>query len=153
MYRALELRLLRSVENGVRFELLVPRSRQRFQGYSFGSIIAAQHPVLPAPMKTSHIFLSYPFDKRGLLTLFHSRTHADALTSLVQDQRSHILVIYGDHDEFTTAENYEAWSTSLKKDSDSSRLRVERIHGGTHFWRGADGDEVLEVTANWLDTP
>lgn len=121
------------------------------QGYSHGSLVAAQHPVLPAPLMTSHILLSYPLDKRALLTFFHSSAHANALESLLHDANSNILVLFGDQDEFTTIESYTAWIAQLEKYSgDPNRLKVQRIDGGTHFWLQDKAEAMLQAVGQWL---
>jgi len=120
-------------------------------GYSHGSLIAAQHPVLPSPVRTSHILLSYPLDKRALLTLFHSNAHATALKSLLQSDQSNVLVVCGDHDEFTTCESYKAWIDELRECAGASEsLETHLVHGATHFWRDYDAVELRQKVENWV---
>jgi len=121
-------------------------------GYSHGSFVAAQHPVLPNPTRTSHILLSYPLDKRALLTFFHSNAHAIALKTLVQSDRSNILIISGDHDEFTTGESYKNWMGEIRAyPGNSRRLEAQLVPGATHFWRDNDADQLQQIVAEWLD--
>jgi len=83
------------------------------QGYSNGALTASLHPVLPAPLRTTHVLISYPFGPRGLLTAFHTRTYQRALEDLVRQPSARILLCQGDADEFTGAEAYDAWAEAL----------------------------------------
>ncbi|KAG6832792.1 hypothetical protein H0H92_009410 [Tricholoma furcatifolium] len=71
-----------------------------FIGYSHGSLIASLQPVIPS-IKTTHILISYPLGPRGWLTMFNTGTYNAKLKELVQDKSSHVLVVFGDDDEFT----------------------------------------------------
>jgi len=128
-----------------------------FIGYSYGSLIVSQHPVLPEPIKTSHILLSYPLDKRGLLTLFHSRSYAETLKALLQNPRSNVLILYGDRDEFTGIGSYEAWTEELRRDAGQGtgdaggRLQVGFVKGATHFWERSKARIMQQIVEQWLD--
>ncbi|TFY81425.1 hypothetical protein EWM64_g2587 [Hericium alpestre] len=83
-------------------------------GYSHGSLVASLHPVLPPPIRTMHVLLSYPLGPRGFLTLFNARTYEDRLEALLRDSRAHVLVVHGDADNFTGAPAYDQWADGLK---------------------------------------
>ncbi|KAF8896619.1 Alpha/Beta hydrolase protein [Infundibulicybe gibba] len=91
-------------------------------GYSHGSFIASLHPVLPLPIKTSHILISYPLGPRGWLTLFNTGTYATQLQELTNNSDANILVLYGDRDEFTAASKYETWATELRNNATTKNL-------------------------------
>ncbi|KAM5537244.1 hypothetical protein V8D89_009177 [Ganoderma adspersum] len=126
-------------------------------GYSYGSLTASLHPALE-DVKTSHILLSYPMGPRHWLTAFHGHRYTTALKSLVDDPGSNVLVIYGDDDNFTTAESYDSWVTSLRKvpadrpdASTEGKLEVVKVAGASHFWREEDAVETLvEAVCEWL---
>lgn len=126
-----------------------PESSNELQGYSYGSLIASLHPALPLPMKTSHVFISYPLGTRGLLTLFHTNTYRARLQELIRNPTSNILIMYGDQDEFTGASSYENWRKELEHEG-SERLKVVEIKGASHFWRGRQGRELVETVKQWL---
>ena len=71
------------------------------------------HPVLPAPLRTTHILISYPLGPRGLLTAFRTRTYQNALEDLVRQPEARVLLCQGDADDFTAAEAYDAWAEAL----------------------------------------
>ena len=124
-----------------------------YKGYSHGSLIASLQSILPAPVKTSHILISYPLGTRGLLTLFRSSTYASALRSLIQSPTGNVLVIYGDKDEFTSGSKYDIWSEELQNDAKGDgkgRLKVVKVAGGSHFWRVIDGKEMTDAVGQWL---
>jgi len=126
-------------------------------GYSYGALIASQNPVLPPPMKTSHILLSYPLDKRSLLTLFHGQTYATALKSLVQSPSSKVLLAHGTHDEFTGIKSYEVWAAQVQREATDGaeggehRVQVEVIEGATHFWDESCAQVLCDAVERWLD--
>ncbi|KAL0954829.1 hypothetical protein HGRIS_003774 [Hohenbuehelia grisea] len=121
-------------------------------GYSHGSLIATLHGVLPPPIKVSHLLLSYPLGYRGLLTLFNGGTYASKLKELIQDPRSNVLVVFGDHDEFTSISKYRGWQNeleSLAEAADRGTLKVVEIEGGSHFWGGRAGEDLIEAIGEW----
>ncbi len=71
------------------------------------------HPVLPAPLRTTHILISYPLGPRGLLTAFRTQTYQRALEDLVHQPGARVLLCQGDADDFTAAETYDAWAEAL----------------------------------------
>lgn len=123
-------------------------SHRRRQGYSHGALITSLHPVLPAPIKTSHLLLSYPLGPRSFLTLFHGGTYTDRLNKLINDPRSNVLIIHGDQDEFTGVETYEGWVTELKKSD--GEFRVELVRGATHFWASRSSQRLKEIIKDWV---
>ncbi|EJF64864.1 alpha/beta-hydrolase [Dichomitus squalens LYAD-421 SS1] len=123
-------------------------------GYSHGSLIASLHPVLD-DIETSHILLSYPLGPRRWLTAFHGHRYSAALQSLINEPRSNILIIYGDDDNFTTAESYDAWVASLRDAPSTApsrgKLEVVKVQGASHFWREDDAvDRLVDVVHDWL---
>lgn len=95
----------------------------------------------------SHILLSYPLGPRTLLTAFRGGHYASTLESLLRDPRSNVLVVYGDRDEFTGVENYDAWANSLRAISDrhggKECLEIAKVDGGNHFWGNPSAREAL----------
>lgn len=121
------------------------------QGYSHGALITSLHPVLPPPVITSHILLSYPLGPRGLLTCFRTQTYAKTLKELLRNPLANVLVLYGTEDEFTSETSYDAWAQGLMKDSGGScQLKVEKMQGGTHFWRGNAARLMGRAIEEWL---
>ncbi|KAH8117786.1 Alpha/Beta hydrolase protein [Phellopilus nigrolimitatus] len=125
-------------------------------GYSHGALIASQFAPLPAPTRTSHILLSYPLGPRPFLTLFRSRAYAAALTALAHDPRAHVLLLFGDADEFTRAESYRRWAEQLQAEAASAptsphaEVAVHCVPGATHFWSRSKADEMLRLVLSWL---
>jgi pimeloyl-ACP methyl ester carboxylesterase len=143
------------------------------QGYSNGCLPTSLHLPLPQPMRTSHIFISYPLDVRGWLSLFNGRTYEEKLEALVNNPNSRVLVVYGDHDEFTGVSSYEKWARKLERISEGdeqtharggsgppkpqinchsggSGAHVVRIDGGSHFWRGDDLTRMVAAIETFL---
>ncbi|KAF9649247.1 alpha/beta-hydrolase [Thelephora ganbajun] len=117
-------------------------------GYSHGALITSLHPVLPAPIKTSHLLLSYPLGPRSFLTLFRGGTYIDRLNTLINDPQSNVLIVHGDQDEFTSAEAYEGWVTELRRNE--GEFRVELIQGATHFWFSRSGQRLRDIVKGWV---
>ena len=136
---------------GSRLYFLSMISHRCRQGYSHGALITSLHPVLPTPVKTSHLLLSYPLGPRSFLTLFHGRTYTDRLNKLINDAQSNVLIVHGDQDEFTSAETYGGWVTGLRKNE--GEFRVELIQGATHFWASGAGQRLKEVVKDWVPKP
>ncbi|KAF7327831.1 Peptidase-S15 domain-containing protein [Mycena kentingensis (nom. inval.)] len=109
-------------------------------GYSYGSLIASLQPIVPG-VATSHILISYPLGVRGWLTMFRGR-YEEAMRALVREPESRVLVIYGDVDEFSGVERYRKWKETI-----SGNISWVEVKGGTHFWRGRDGDELISPCA------
>jgi hypothetical protein len=129
----------------------MPLNCRRHQGYSYGSLIASLHPPLAAPVKTSHFLLSYPLGPRGWITLFRTSHYQAQLESLLRDERSNVLVVYGDKDEFTGAASYGDWVKKLQTAAQGSgRLCISEIENATHFWGGTSGHELDQVFRQWL---
>ncbi|KAF4597357.1 hypothetical protein EYR40_007809 [Pleurotus pulmonarius] len=120
-------------------------------GYSHGSLIASLHPLLPPPVEISHILLSYPLGARMFLTLFNSGTYASKLKELVDNPASNVLIIFGDQDEFTGVSNYDEWAKSLSSETRTGALKVVKVEGGSHFWRGRANNTMQNEIDHWLD--
>ncbi|KAH7928261.1 alpha/beta-hydrolase [Leucogyrophana mollusca] len=123
-----------------------------FQGYSYGALIASLQPVLSPPIKTSHVLLSYPLSPRGLLTLFNTKTYASAISALLREPTSNLLIVFGENDEFTSKSKYDAWAKLLKEqEPGKAALEIVSIPGASHFWRATEEQRMLEETLeNWL---
>ncbi|KAI0077061.1 alpha/beta-hydrolase, partial [Panus rudis PR-1116 ss-1] len=123
-------------------------------GYSHGALIASLFPLLPEPIRVSHILLSYPLGPRSWLTAFCGRTYTTALNSLLHDPRSNVLVIYGDCDEFTSEGRYDAWASDLRKEISGGRhgtLHIEKIVTANHFWVDYEArNSLLTTVRNWV---
>ena len=80
----------------------------------------------------------------------------------MRDSRSNVLIVYGDDDEFTSADAYDAWVTTLRKDQEAlstgeqtehtpGKLEVVKIEGASHFWREEHAVlRLLNVLRTWL---
>ncbi|KAG7448137.1 alpha/beta-hydrolase [Guyanagaster necrorhizus] len=122
-------------------------------GYSHGSLIASLHSTLPSKsIKVSHILLSYPLGPRGWLTAFHSNTYDTALRNLLSSPDAHVLVVFGDQDDFTGVSKYERWTEELRRlaGTDAQRLEIVRVDGASHFWRGQDEQVLAAAVERWL---
>ena len=66
-----------------------------------------------------------------------------------------MLVLYGDHDQFTGIGRYEAWVKSLQEGgnltSGTTAVADARIVGGDHFWRGEALDHMLIEVEKWIN--
>ncbi|PFH52917.1 hypothetical protein AMATHDRAFT_73753 [Amanita thiersii Skay4041] len=118
-------------------------------GYSHGGLIASLHPVLGQGINTSHVLLSYPLSPRGWLTMFHSNIYQRKLEELAREERSNILIIYGDSDEFTGATKYREWAAMVEREG-GGRVSVVAVEGGSHFWAGEGGAEMGKAICDWL---
>ncbi|KAI0267768.1 alpha/beta-hydrolase [Gloeopeniophorella convolvens] len=140
-------------------------------GYSNGALAASLHPVLPAPMRTSHVLISYPLGPRWLITAFRAQTYQRAFEDLVRAPDARVLLCYGDSDDFTGSDAYDDWAEALGKlaisaesetgdevtaedDSDGERggsgLEVVKIPGASHFWGGQAGGGLIEAVTQFL---
>ncbi|KZT67472.1 alpha/beta-hydrolase [Daedalea quercina L-15889] len=119
-------------------------------GYSYGSLIASMHPLLSQP-KVSHIIVSYPLGVRHWLTAFRGGSYNTALIELVHNPQARVLILYGDHDDFTALEAYEAWARTLTEAAETSALKIVKVEGATHFWRERDARaKLVETVEAWL---
>ncbi|KAI0269492.1 alpha/beta-hydrolase [Russula aff. rugulosa BPL654] len=125
-------------------------------GYSNGALTASMHPVLPAPLRTTHILISYPLGPRGLLTAFRTRTYQCALEDLVRQPGARVLLCQGDADDFTAPETYDTWAEALGQLAAGSDDTSEGESGEEHQqgaggdgegegWSAERGSNVLEV--------
>ncbi len=66
-----------------------------------------------------------------------------------------MLVLYGDHDQFTGIGRYEAWVKSLQEAGNlTSGMTVvadAKIVGGDHFWGGEALDHMLIEVEKWIN--
>ncbi|KAH7342033.1 Alpha/Beta hydrolase protein [Rhizoctonia solani] len=126
-------------------------------GYSHGSLLASCHPVLSEPIQTYHILLSYPLSPLPLLTFFNASTYRQRLSQLVRDPRAHVLILFGDRDQFTATDNYQSWAEDLRRGQNTSAntsnttTEIKMIPGADHFWRGRFNRQLREAISNWLE--
>jgi uncharacterized protein len=65
---------------------------------------------------------------------------------------SPLLVLYGDHDQFTGIGRYNAWVKSLQEVETGKTVIADRkIEGGDHFWQGEALDRMLVGVEKWID--
>ncbi|KAG8748103.1 hypothetical protein FRC10_008836 [Ceratobasidium sp. 414] len=121
-------------------------------GYSHGSLLASCHPVLPAPIRTYHVLLSYPLSPLPLLTFFHASTYREKLRQLVQDGRARVLIMYGDRDQFTAIDKYSAWAAGFQSTEGEAGggVVVKMVSGADHFWRGPFNRQMKATIMDWL---
>ncbi|KAI0684706.1 alpha/beta-hydrolase [Cytidiella melzeri] len=125
-------------------------------GYSYGSLIATLFPQQPdfANIKFSHILLSYPLGPRSWLTAFRSGHYTKALTDLLHNPQSNVLVVYGDHDNFTSVESYDMWADGLKHEVEGTncgKLDVKKVERANHFWASDTArDNMLQCIQEWV---
>lgn len=105
-------------------------------------------------MKVSHILVSYPLGPRTWLTAFKSATYTSTLNDLLQNPRSDVLIIYGDCDQFTGEQNYDAWSEDLKAQvsgDGKGKLEIAKIDGASHFWIDREDckNRLLQKIVEW----
>lgn len=120
------------------------------QGYSYGSLIASLHPPLPHP-RVSHVIISYPLSVRHWLTAFRGGAYSSTLADLVRNPDARVLVLYGDHDDFTSVEAYDAWAHSLTEVAAEDVLKIVKVEGADHFWRESTRLAMLvDAVKTWL---
>ncbi len=110
-------------------------------------------PLLAEPIKVSHVLLSYPLGPRTWLTAFRSGTYTSALNDLLHNPKANVLVLYGNRDEFTGEESYDAWTEQLREQvsgDDTGRLEIVKIDGATHFWIEGAGNRLLREIVEWV---
>lgn len=63
-----------------------------------------------------------------------------------------MLVVYGDEDNFTSVEEYDAWANGLSQQADGrGKLEIVRIADADHFWRAPDATtRLVEAVEGWL---
>lgn len=84
--------------------------------------------------------------------MFHSKTYASALTSLLRDVRARLLVVHGDRDDFTSHAQYDTWTELLKTtEGIRAQLRAVTVTSAGHFWHTETSRAALKTTLeNWL---
>ncbi|CAE6433827.1 unnamed protein product [Rhizoctonia solani] len=128
-------------------------------GYSHGSLLASCHPILPDPIQTYHILLSYPLSPLPLLTFFNASTYREHLSRLVSNPQARVLILFGDKDQFTGISNYQSWANNLEQAQGSSTseaigsgaIEVKMVTGADHFWRGRFNRQMTEAIITWLE--
>ena len=107
-------------------------------------------------LPTSHILVSYPLGPRSWLTAFHGSRYQSALQDLVRAPGAHILILYGDQDEFTSVSSYDSWTDALRAVNGEggqreAQLEIVKIEGTSHFWREDHAvDRLLEAVRSWV---
>ncbi|KAH7102807.1 Alpha/Beta hydrolase protein [Auriculariales sp. MPI-PUGE-AT-0066] len=119
-------------------------------GYSHGSMICSRFPLNAlGQVQVHHVLLSYPLAYRGVLTLFSAGTYQKALTTLLAEPGSRVLIIHGDRDDFTSTSKYNSWTEDLKTHAKGS-LMVEVVNGATHFWVGQYRAKLRSAVVEWV---
>lgn len=116
-------------------------------------MVASLQPTLPPPIRLSHVLISYPLGVRGPLTLFRNKIYSSALSSLVHNSLSNILLVFGDQDEFTGEANYDSWVIQLQNEAEGNgkgQFKAVKIAGASHFWSGESGKQLRQTLASWL---
>ncbi|KAI0303595.1 alpha/beta-hydrolase [Multifurca ochricompacta] len=126
-----------------------------FIGYSNGALTASLHTILPPPIRTTHVLISYPLGPRTLLTAFRTRTYQSALEDLVRQPGARVLMCYGDADDFTGADTYDEWAEALGRlaidtAEGGNGLEVVRVPRASHFWGGQAGRGLIEAVTQFL---
>lgn len=68
---------------------------------------------------------------------------------LVSNSTAHILLIYGDQDQFTAEGKFDSWSRNLEEKGQEA-VTVQKVAGADHFWHGRAMNTLEEVLASWL---
>ena len=64
---------------------------------------------------------------------------------------SHVFVVFGDQDEFTSISSHGKWEAELNTHSGTTdRLKTVEVGSDTHFWRGQAGERLQHVLLEWL---
>ncbi|KAH6903450.1 Alpha/Beta hydrolase protein [Coprinopsis sp. MPI-PUGE-AT-0042] len=116
-------------------------------GYSHGSLIAS----LQAPRFGGS--QTYPLGPRSFLTLFRGSYYNSQLAGLIQNADGRVLILYGDQDEFTSVERYDAWASELEAllpEANANRLQISKIAGASHFWQGEAAERLLSTVSSWI---
>jgi len=118
-------------------------------GYSHGSLISSLH--LPTIQDTSiqihHILLSYPLSVRGFLTFFNTQKYIHALASLLSQNNTRTMIIYGTSDQFTSVSKYRGWVQGVTSEG---VLTTHEVEGADHFWRGPYAEQLCTLIEAWL---
>lgn len=68
-----------------------------------------------------------------------------------------MLVLYSDHDDFTSIESYDAWVKTLKHEAEETEgcprgnLDIVKVEGTNHFWANEDArDRMLRTIQEWV---
>jgi uncharacterized protein len=81
--------------------------------------------------------------------MFNTHTYTAKLKELIENPNSNVLIIYGDCDEFTSIGRYNTWKEELGA-RDAGNLKMVKVAGANHFWRGQTGREMMLVVREWL---
>lgn len=74
-----------------------------------------------------------------------------ALNALARNDHAHVLVLYGDHDDFTHVKAYEEWTRNLSEAAVEGVLKIMKVEGADHFWRESDARmKLVETIETWL---
>ncbi|KAG8777750.1 hypothetical protein FRC12_000231, partial [Ceratobasidium sp. 428] len=130
-------------------------------GYSHGALLVSCHPVLPAPIRTYHVLLSYPVSPLPMLTFFHASTYREKLRQLVQDAQARVLIMYGDRDQFTAVNKFTAWAAAFQSNNgvsdtevspaENPQVETKMVPGADHFWRGPFSRQMKAIIIDWLN--
>ncbi|KAG2224939.1 hypothetical protein INT45_010888 [Circinella minor] len=123
-------------------------------GYSFGSMIAAslrpQENDLSIPY--SYLLISYPLNVRWALSTVRSSFFSSQVNQLLRTtendsnndnnntNNNKVLVLYGDHDQFTGVRSYQNWLKYA-----GQHVESVIIPGADHFWFEYENTLVTKV--------
>ncbi|CAG8608215.1 6837_t:CDS:2, partial [Ambispora gerdemannii] len=127
-------------------------------GYSYGSLIATTlSPITitsntsPIPIPISFILISYPLSVIWFLTFFRGSKYSQHMKSLLDNNNSRVLFVYGTSDQFTGVNAYKKWIKDNKIE-ERNMWSVRELRGGDHFWFGRGMEEkLLHVLEEWID--
>ncbi|KAF8318380.1 alpha/beta-hydrolase, partial [Clavulina sp. PMI_390] len=139
-------------------------------GYSYGSLAVSMHPARPSALfsaanlarnrhvspklRIRHVLLSYPQGVLWLLSFFHSKRYDEALKELINSPGADVLVLYGEHDQFTKKEKYTTWANGLLDMTPipNPKLQIEVVPEADHFWRSKSSTirAARAIVENWL---
>ncbi|CAO3648812.1 unnamed protein product [Cunninghamella blakesleeana] len=121
-------------------------------GYSYGSMIAAAMKETSIP--TYYIIISYPLSVLWALSTIKMNYFKSQINQLMKDNQYHTLIIFGDHDQFTSEKSYQNWLNTITpaiSTDDHHKLQYKKIEGVDHFW--FDHEQLLfNYIITWIDT-
>lgn len=102
--------------------------------------------ILPGgnrPVPCSYLLISYPLRVQWALATWKTSFFSRQVAQLLSNHR--VLLVFGDHDQFTGIGSYENWVRQANKDN----VQVSRVEGADHFWFGYE-DVLVRIVDSWL---
>ncbi|KAI7868712.1 Alpha/Beta hydrolase protein [Spinellus fusiger] len=120
-----------------------------FCGYSFGSMIASSLNSRPS-VPCSYLLISFPLSVLWALATVKSSYFKAQAVQLFQhyatdEAEGHVLIVYGDRDQFTASQSYQTWLADHCK----GHVQAEIVQSADHFWSGYERQLVTRVD-HWL---